>query len=195
MTQHKDTVLPAFIAEKEFTITDKYIEYIKSTRNPYKWGLRSDGRFYPYCRPQGRMIAYGQRVFDKRYYADGMSDEEAESNLRLELNNALTALRAYMEKFYPEHHFDLLSRKSQEILLDLAFSEGAENLSERFYSVVINEDWDAMFNEFLYIRWVEKGWTCTISNKAFVDRWMNPQERHLPTTNPLSVILNRGYGE
>ncbi len=176
----------------EFNISDEFVEYIKTTVNPYEWGLRDNGRFYPYSRPGGRMIGYGQSVFDKKYYSQGMSKEEAENNLRNGLEKTLTDLRQYLITHYPEHPFDQLSSKSQEILLDHAYSTGPENLSDEFYSAVIKQDWDKLFNEFLYIRWIEKGWPKNIANKAFANRWLDPETRQIPNTNAISKILNKG---
>jgi len=179
-------------AQEKFVITDEYFEYIKSTLNPYEWGLRDDGRFYPYSRPGERMIGYGQRDFDKKYYSQGMSKEKAENNLRISLGKTLDELQAFMKTKYPKHPFDKLSRKSQEILLDLAYHEGPEDLSTELYNVVIKQDWEKMFDEFLYIRWIEKGWPYTIANKAFADRWLDPETRNIPNTNEISKILNKG---
>jgi len=179
-------------AQNKFTITDAYLEYIKTTVNPYEWGLRDNGRFYPYSRPSGRMIGYGQQVFDKKYYSQGMSKEEAGSNLRNGLEKALTDLRRHLLTHYPEHPFNQLTSKSQEILLDHAYSTGPKNLSSEFYSSVIKQDWDKLFNEFLYIRWIEKGWPKNIANKAFANRWLDPETRHIPNTNAISKILNKG---
>ena len=179
-------------AQDTFIITDEYFEYIKSTINPYEWGLRDDGRFYPYSRPGGRMIGYGEREFDKKYYSEGMSKEKALTNLRTNLEKTLDNLRDYMKSKYPDFPFDKLSGKSREILLDLAYHAGPENLSSELYDTVINEDWDKMFDEFLYIRWIEAGWPYTIANKAFANRWLDPKARNIPNTNEISKILNKG---
>jgi len=121
-----------------------------------------------------------------------MSKEKAENNLRISLGKTLDELQAFMKTKYPKHPFDKLSRKSQEILLDLAYHEGPEDLSTELYNVVIKQDWEKMFDEFLYIRWIEKGWPYTIANKAFADRWLDPETRNIPNTNEISKILNKG---
>jgi GH24 family phage-related lysozyme (muramidase) len=179
-------------AQDKIVLTDEYFEYIKSTLNPYEWGLRDDGRFYPYSRPGGRMIGYGQQEFDKIFYSEGMSKKEAEKNLRSSLEKTLNDLREYLKAKYPKHPFDKLSIKSQEILLDLTYHEGPENLSSELYKTVLAENYDRMFDEFLYIRWIEKGWPYTVANKAFADRWLDPETRNIPDTNEISKILNKG---
>ncbi len=161
-------------------ITDEFVEYIKSATNPYDFGLRNDGRFYPYSLSIGRRIGYRQPVLDEKYYSQGWPKEEAEKQLRKDLEKTLTELRQYMAEKYPAHPFDSLTRKSQEILLDYSYSQGVKNLEPAFYETVINQDWDKLFNTFMYIRWVEKGWPDTIKNKAFADRWLNPEKRKKP---------------
>ena len=141
------------------------------------------------------MIGYGQREFDKKYYDLGMSKAEAEMNLRHSLRITLDDLRVYVKTNYPDHPFDTLSRKSQEMLLDLAFSEGPAHLSDSLCVAVITEDWNTLFNHYLYIRWIEQGWPYTIANKAFADRWLDPATRQIPSVDTLSIILNKGYRE
>jgi len=167
-------------AANKFTLTDKFVEYIKTTTNPYEFGLREDVRFYPYSTPNGRKIGYRQAVTDKKYYSQGWPKEDAQTQLRKDLENTLRELRKYLAKEYPAHHFDSLTRKSQEILLDYAYSEGVKNLKPQFYKTVIKQNWDKLFNTFMYVRWKEKGWPDTIANKAFADRWLYAETRKGP---------------
>ncbi len=161
----------------KFTISNEFVDYIKSATNPNDFGMRGDGRFYPYSLSIGRRIGYRQPVLDKKYYSQGWSKEEAEKQLRKDLTKTLKELRKYMAKKYPAAPFDTLTRKSQEILLDYAYSQGVKNLKPIFYETVINQDWGKLFNTFMYIRWMEKGWPDTIKNKAFADRWLDPEKR------------------
>lgn len=166
-------------AANDFAITDDFVAYLKTTTNPHEFGLK-DGRFYPYSTPHGRRIGYAFPVEDKALYRQGSAKVDAEKQLRAHAEAALTELKAYLAAHYPEHPFTSLSRKSQEILLDYACSEGAANLQPEFYAIVIVEDWPTLFDSFLYIRWVEKGWPDTAKNKAFADRWLDPKSRLRP---------------
>lgn len=174
------TVCETGLAAEPFVITDSFLSYLKQTTNPYGFGLRADGRFYPYSSPQGRRIGYMRSIDDKELYRNGCTKEEAEAQLRAGVEKALVELTAYMDENYADHPFQSLSRKSQEMLVDFAFSAGARDIPPAFYSVVIREDWSQLFNSFVYLRWVEKGWPDTIKNKAFADRWLDPQWRLRP---------------
>ena len=66
------------------------------------------------------------------------------------------------------------------MLVDYAVTEGVENISPQFYKAVIKADWDTLFRQFIYIRWVEKGWPDTPKNKAFINRWMDMKIRERP---------------
>ncbi len=167
-------------AAEPFSITDDFIAYLKQTTNPHEFGLRPDGRFYPYSTARGRRIGYDRLVTDKGLYHRGCSKAEAEAQLRADAEMALGELKRYMAGAHAARPFDSLSRKSQEILLDFAFSEGPTNLSPAFYEAVMSEDWNRLFDSFMYIRWVEKGWPNTAKNKAFADRWLDPQSRLRP---------------
>lgn len=167
-----------------FVINEDFVAYLKQTTNPHEFGLRDDGRFYPYSSPRGRQIGYAQPVTEKRLYGAGCTKAEAETQLRARAGQALADVTRHMAKTFPSRSFDTLSRKSQEILVDYAFSEGAENLSASFYETVISENWEKLFNSFIYLRWIEKGWPDTTKNKAFADRWLAPQDRLRPGTVP-----------
>ena len=175
-----------FSAES-LSIADDFIAYMKETTNPHEFGLNPDGRFYPYSSPRGRRIGYDRSVTDKELYRRGCTKAEAERQLRLETEKALGELTRYMAGAYPARPFNQLSRKSQEILLDFAVSEGARNIPASFYETVINEDWRQLFDNFMYIRWIEKGWPDTTKNKAFANRWLDPQSRLRPAA--LRLIL------
>jgi hypothetical protein len=163
-----------------FTMTDDFVAYLKETTNPHEFGLRADGRFYPYSTPLGRRIGYAVPVTDKRLYSRGCTKAEAEAQLRARAEDALGELTRHMAREFPARPFNTLSRKSQEILLDHAFSEGAGNIRLEFYEAVMNENWDRLFDSFMYIRWIEKGWPDTRKNKPFTDRWLDPQRRLRP---------------
>jgi len=170
----------AGFASDPFAITDDFVAYLKQETNPHDFGLRPDGRFYPYSTPRGRRIGYYFTVWDKALYAQGCTKQEAEDRLRGQAQEALASLIRYIAKTYPDHPFATLSPKSQQMLADYALSEGPENISPAFYDAVIRQDWDRLFDTFIYLRWVEKGWPDNPRNKAFIDRWMDPQLRLRP---------------
>ena len=168
------------VAAEPVTITADFIAYLKQTTNPHQFGTRADGRWYPYSSPRGRRIGYDGPVDDKALYHEGLTQAEAENQLRARAEQTLRDLRGYLSSAYPKRPFNSLSRQSREILLDYAFSEGARNLPAAFYEVVMNEKWDQLFGSFMYIRWVEKGWPDTMKNKPFADRWLDPKSRLRP---------------
>jgi len=170
------------VAAEPFVITDEFLAYLKTATNPHEFGLKPDGRFYPYSTPRGRRIGYDRPVLDIVLYRRGCTRAEAETQLRTDATKALADLTRYLVRTHPTPAFSALSRKSQEMLLDFALSEaeGATNIAPAFYDAVMKEDWNRLFNEFIYIRWVEKGWPDTTRNKAFADRWLDPKTRLRP---------------
>jgi hypothetical protein len=173
-------VIATGFSAEAFTITDDFFAYMKETTNPHEFGMKPDGRFYPYSTPRGRRIGYAQSVTDKGLYRRGCSKTEAEAQLRAGVEKALAELTRHMAEAYPARPFNSLNRKSQEILLDYAFSEGAKNISPALYETVMSGDWPRLFDSFMYIRWVEKGWPDTTKNKAFADRWLDAKLRERP---------------
>ena len=154
-----------------FEITDEFVQYIKKATNPYEFGLRADGKFYPYSTRYGRRIGYRQIVADKKMYREGWSRDAAEARLRKDLQTVLKQLIEYVDRRYPETPFNRLSFQSRHILLDFAYSEGVERISPEFYQTVIAQDWDRLIRTHLYIRMTD-GWPDQIQNKAFADQWI-----------------------
>jgi hypothetical protein len=163
-----------------FEVTDDFFAYMKKVINPHDFGLKADGRFYPYASPKGRLIGYEKPVVDKTLYKRGQSKAEAGAILRADIDGAIIKLTEYMAQTYPATPFDSLSRKSQEMLVDHAVTQGPANISPAFYDAVMKEDWDSLFKNFTYIRWVEPSWPDVPKNKAFIDRWMDMKDRQRP---------------
>jgi hypothetical protein len=163
-----------------FTLTDDFVAYLKTATNPHEFGLKADGRFHPYSTARGRRIGYDRPVLDKALYSRGCTKAEAEAQLRADAGKALADLTVYLARAHPAPAFSALSRKSQEMLVDFALSEGATNIPPALCDAVMKEDWNRLFNDFIYIRWVEKGWPDTARNKAFADRWLTPKSRLRP---------------
>jgi hypothetical protein len=160
----------AAACEERFVVTDEFVEYIQSAANPHQFGLQDD-RFYPYSTPLGRRIAYRQPVTDKSWYAQGWATEEASRQLRKDLQQTAEQLRRYLGEHYCDHPFDRLPPKCQEMLLDLAHSEGAASIKPETYRAIITEDWKALIDGCLYVRM--QGCRPDISrNKAFAERWI-----------------------
>lgn len=165
--------------ETTFTVDNGFISYIMKRCNPDNWGLEGD-RFYPYSSPRGRLIGYQQKITDKTVYDVGWAKEDAIKQLVSTCKKIHKDQKKYVDKNYSETPYNSLSAKSQEILLDFALTNGIENLSDEFYKTVIAQDWQKFFDSNMYIRWVEKGWTDKIVNKAFADRWLDPEDRYAP---------------
>ena len=106
----------AGFASDPFAITDDFVAYLKQETNPHDFGLRPDGRFYPYSTPRGRRIGYYFTVWDKALYAQGCTKQEAEDRLRGQAQEALASLIRYIAKTYPDHPFATLSPKSRMAL-------------------------------------------------------------------------------
>ena len=157
-------LLAATVIAEPFAITDEFVAYLKSAANPHEFGLRNDGRFYPYSTPYGRRIGYRQSVTDKAWFAQGWPKADADRRLRADLEKTLAELRK-------QPSFDGLSCESQEILLEFAYTEGVTNLKPEFVTAVSTRDWRKLIDEKLYIRMTD-GWPDSMANVAFAKRWI-----------------------
>jgi hypothetical protein len=173
--------VPCSLFAASFEVTDDFLAHMKRVINPHDFGLKSDGRFYPYTSPKGWLIGYEKPVTDKSLHKKGWSREEAEAILREDIDKAVAELVDCLSKTHPAKPFDSLRRKSREMLVDHAVTEGAANIPPAFYEAVIKEDWDGLFKNFIYIRWVEPSWPDVPKNKAFIDRWMDMKDRQRPS--------------
>ena len=79
---------PATPDPDETAVSDDFVKYLQRAANPHDFGLRSDDRFYPYSTPQGRRIAWRQPVWDKALFARGCTPQEAEQQLRADVNRS-----------------------------------------------------------------------------------------------------------
>ncbi|XHR27146.1 MAG: hypothetical protein ACFUZC_14465 [Chthoniobacteraceae bacterium] len=150
-----------------------FIGYIQAAANGNHFGLRADGRFYPYSTPQGRRIGARQLVWDNALFGKGCTPEEAEEHLKADLNRAQAELtRALAARSQPVA-FANLDRRQQETLLDFAYSETAANISPALVSAVLARDWARMVNEHLYVRYAGHA-PDHPRNKAFAQRWSIP---------------------
>jgi hypothetical protein len=172
----KITVIPKpsgllfeLISVTPYQIKDSFIAYIKSATNPDLVGLRTDGRFYPYSPPGGRRIAYRQAVPDKSLYLQGWSPEEAEAQLRRDLEATVVKLRPVVQQKTGQS-FDGLAADSQEILLDFGYSEGVDRLSNQLIRAAVAQDWASLLNPAVYSR-NEADWPDIYRNKAYWLRW------------------------
>ena len=154
-------------------LTDEFIAYLQHAANGDNFGFCADGRFYPYSTPQGRRIAWRQPVWDKRFFAEGCTREEADRQLRAELSRTVSELTTVLAKRQPAIEFEKLDRRQQETLLDLALSEGVGGLQSKFVAAVLAGDWNQLVKQHLYVRYA--GHVPDHSrNKAFAARWMVP---------------------
>jgi len=152
-------------------VSAEFLEYLQTAANPKRYGLRDDGRFYPYSTPQGRRIAWRQAVWNKDLYAHGCTREAAEHQLRADLARARSDLAAALAQRTPPVNLDRLTLPQQEILLDLALSEGAANLRAELLAVVLAGDGDTMAQQHLYVRYAGPA-PDHPRNKAFAERWL-----------------------
>jgi hypothetical protein len=161
---------PSANAKTTPIVSDRFIAYIKRAANGSDFGLRADGRFYPYSTPQGRRIGWRQAVWDKALYANGCTPQEAEEHLRADLNRICAELEVKCAAQKPAIEFVQLDRRQQETLLDLAYSEGVAGLSEELVSCVLASDWKKLADAHLYVRYAgaapDHPW-----NVAFVEYW------------------------
>ena len=155
--------------------TDAFVEYMKTTANPSRHGLRGDGRFYPYSAPEGRRIGYRQCISDKQFYVAGWSEADAGKALREELKSVETELRERLRQDL-NRKFDELPRASLEILLDFGFTEGVGALKADFLRTVVQLDWNRILNPDFYARY-EADWPDSVRNLAFYERWNSEENR------------------
>ncbi|MBM3860782.1 MAG: hypothetical protein FJ395_14175 [Verrucomicrobia bacterium] len=141
-------------------ISDDFVAYIQRAANGDNFGLRADGRLYPYSTPQGRRIGWRQAVWDKTLFAKGCTKAEAEQRLRADLERTLAALRATDPG---------LDQRQEETLLDFAYTEGLNNLKPEFVAAVLAKDWERIVKEHLYVRYAGHA-PDHPRNKAFFQR-------------------------
>ncbi|MDR0352345.1 MAG: hypothetical protein LBI02_02965 [Opitutaceae bacterium] len=149
-------------------LDDDFIAYIKRAANQDNYGLRADGRFYPYSTPQGRRIGWRQPVWDKTLFETGCTPAEAEKHLRATLARVQLDLTAHLRARHPPIDFARLDRRQRETLLDLASTGDA--LHPDLLETVLARDWERLTREHLYIRYAGHA-PDHVWNKAFAARW------------------------
>jgi hypothetical protein len=163
--------LAASARAEPFELTSDFVAYLKSVLNPFDFGQRADGRFYPYSTRYGRRIGYGLPVTNKTLYAAGQTKAEAEAHLRTGLLATVPKLEAHLAAQFPATPWSSLPRAAQEVLLDHAFTEGVEKLSPALCAAVLRGDWRAVIDGHLYVR-APDGWPDYVKNAAFGRRWI-----------------------
>jgi hypothetical protein len=136
----------------EFVLDADFFDYLKQASNPKRLGFQ-DGRFFPYSTPHGRRIGFGLVVWDKRLFAEGCTEAEANAQLRAELFHAHSELQAMLAKRVPVLTIESLTGQQREVLLDFALSEGVANLRADFLAAVLADDWLRILREHSYIRY------------------------------------------
>ena len=151
-------------------ISNEFIAYVQNAANGSNFGLRADGRYYPYSTPLGRRIGWRQPIWDKALFARGCTGNEAEQHLRGELSRALAALKSTLSSRQTPVDFARLDKRQQETLLDFAYTETPAPIPAKFLAAVLVGDWQRVTDEHLYIRYT--GHTPDhVRNKAFALRW------------------------
>lgn len=153
-----------------FGLTEGFVTYMKEVLNPAAFGQR-DGLFYPYATRYGARVGYGMPVSDKTLYRDGETPADAERALRTALLETVPALDRRLARLRADLRFSALDADAQEILLDRAFTDGPENLSDDFCTTVAARNWKRLVGDYLYVRSPE-GWPDTTRNRAFARRWI-----------------------
>jgi hypothetical protein len=148
---------------------------LKTAANDHSFGLRADGRFYPYSTPQGRRIAWRQAVWSKHLYSEGYSKEDAEVHLRESLAIARAFVTAMLASRQPSIDFDKLDVRQEEALLDLAHTQGVKVMPGAFVEAVLASDWERISREHLYVRYAGHA-PDHPRNKAFAQRFLVRQK-------------------
>ncbi len=146
---------------------EDFIAYLRKAANPDHYGLRG-GRYFPYSTPQGRRIAWSQRVWDKALFAEGCTEAEADIRLTADLARTQAALTEALAARQPAVDFAALDIRQRETLLDLALTEG--RLPPELLDAVLASDWDRIVRNHWYVRY--RGHAPDhVRNKAFAARW------------------------
>ena len=161
------------------TVTDNFVAYMKSVLNPFDFGLREDGRFYPYSTRSGRRIGYGLVVEDRALFARGETKAEAEVKLRAGLQALGPKIAVHVEQRHPGVAWAALPQTAREILLDHAYTEGVERLPDELVAAVVRGDWRTMLGRHLYVR-APDGWPDYVKNAAFGRRWIYGEAALVP---------------
>ncbi len=154
-------------------LSENFIAYLKKAANGSRFGLRPDGRFYPYSTPVGRRIAWRQRVWNQALFAEGCTPEAADVHLREALQHSVSEVQARLQREQPPVDFARLDRRQQETLVDLAHTEGVKGLTSELVAAVLARDWERLANDHLYIRYAGHA-PDHPRNKAFAQRWGIP---------------------
>jgi hypothetical protein len=164
---------PVLVTTTDAPLSDEFVSYLQKAANGNNFGLRADGRYYPYSTPQGRRIGFRQALWDKALYATGCTAEEAHEHLRASLNQTLAELKKALTRQTPID-FARLETRQQECLLDFANSEGAAALPEAFLAAVLANDWPKIARDHSYVRYAGHA-PDHPRNKAFAERWVYPR--------------------
>ncbi len=166
-----DDVQPHSVEQKSGAEFDAdFVKYIQQAANGHQFGLRTDGRFYPYSTPLGRRIGARQLVWDPALFGGGCTGEDAEQHLRADLSHTRIALIATLATRQPSVEYSRLDPRQQETLLDFAHSEGVAGLRADVVAAVLASDWKRLSGEHLYVRYDGHA-PDHARNKAFAQRW------------------------
>lgn len=151
----------------EYALQESFVTHLKLGSNAdtpatkYKivvqdWGF--NGSVYlPYSTPAGRRIGFGLPVAGPLDYSVGITRQEADLRLRQAVGAAVAELQTSIPGRMPGRSFNELDNARQEVLIDLAMTEGAENVP---YEVL-----DALYN--YSSTWREK----LGENEAYIRRY------------------------
>lgn len=171
--QPASRVAPAPVAASTISFTEDFIAYLQRAANGDSFGLRKDGRYFPYSTPQGRRIGWRQPVWDRALFAEGCTRDEADTHLRASLARAAEELTSALAARQPAVNLASLDQRQRETLLDFAHTEGVAALPPGLVAAVLAGDWPRMITEHLYVRYAGHA-PDHPRNKAFAQRWNIP---------------------
>ncbi len=133
----------------EYALQESFVLHLKLSGNPDSpaknftkivvedWGF--NGTVYlPYSTPAGRRIGFGLPVQGPLDFSQGITRSQADARLRQAVADAVIALKLSIPNRMPGRQFNDLDNARQEVLIDLAITEGADKVPWEVLDTVYN---------------------------------------------------------
>ena len=124
------------------TFDSGFLDYMKRVENSIKKGLKG-GKWYPHSSVEGgkKTIAYGHKLKTGEDFSKGLTDEQAVTLLKQDLNYHKAGAKGIVDKKYGAGTFDKLDTKRQEMLIDIQFNirNGLTKFTSFMHAVVKND--------------------------------------------------------
>lgn len=134
---HKPEVKPVAA-----TFDSGFLDYMKRVENSIKKGFKG-GKWYPHSSVEGgkKTIAYGHKLKTGEDFSKGLTDEQAVTLLKQDLNYHKAGAKGIVDKKYGAGTFDKLDTKRQEMLIDIQFNirNGLTKFTSFMHAVVKND--------------------------------------------------------